>query len=390
MGRYSEEVAGLNRAVSWGKYTGGWMAENPESQAGSRAEAAERFETSTKDGAVVLLGDGGLDIGGSGTRDFVEADGIPSVPNMAEALGYYLASLSSEGSRRVMGSALERVARFLSADVLGAQELPWHLLRYRHVAALRAELAGRYAPATANRMLSAVRGVVKQSYLLGMMDGDEYQRILSVGAVSGERLPPGRSLERDELVDLLVACTRDRRKVRGARDAALVATLYGCGLRRAEAVGLRRADYRQKTGALLVRGKGNKERLVYVPPGGLTAMEAWLTVRGPDAGPLFCRVLKNGRLVLDRPLSSQAVLYILGERREEAGLAPLTPHDLRRTFISDVLDATQDLSGAQQAAGHADPRTTARYDRRGERVKQKVAAAVDVPYKQAEDLGEGG
>ncbi len=85
----------------------------------------------------------------------------------------------------------------------------------------------------------------------------------------------------------------------------------------------------------------------------------------------------SGRLGPPRRLSAQAVLYLV---RRRADVASFSPHDLRRSFISDLLDEGVDLSTVQQLAGHAQVQTTARYDRRGEVTKQRAAAVLHVPY----------
>jgi site-specific recombinase XerD len=74
------------------------------------------------------------------------------------------------------------------------------------------------------------------------------------------------------------------------------------------------------------------------------------------------------------------VLYLVRRRADSADVSSFSPHDLRRSFISDLLDSGIDLSTVQQLAGHAQVQTTARYDRRGEVVKQRAATILHVPY----------
>jgi site-specific recombinase XerD len=128
-----------------------------------------------------------------------------------------------------------------------------------------------------------------------------------------------------------------------------------------------------------VAAKGRKDRLGYATNGSADALNDWLVARGGDPGPLFCRINKGGRITIRR-LTDQAVLHVLKKRAVQAGVASFSPHDLRRSFISDLLDAGADISTAQQLAGHANVTTTARYDRRGEATRRKAAELLHIPY----------
>jgi integrase len=79
-------------------------------------------------------------------------------------------------------------------------------------------------------------------------------------------------------------------------------------------------------------------------------------------------------------MTSQAVLLLRQRRVEQARVQPFTAHDLRRTFISDLLDAGADLSVVQKLSGHANVGTTARYDRRREEGKRRAAELLHVPF----------
>jgi hypothetical protein len=87
----------------------------------------------------------------------------------------YLARLAA-GSRRAMSAALETLARIASGPAATADAFPWAALRYQHTQALRTALAARYAPSTANRQLSALRGVLREAWRLGAMTAEDYRR----------------------------------------------------------------------------------------------------------------------------------------------------------------------------------------------------------------------
>lgn len=301
-----------------------------------------------------------------------------AVPLDRHPAAVYLGRLAP-GSRRTMRQALDRVAGLLTGDRCTAETLEWSRLRYPHTMAVRAALAERYAPATANKMLAAVRGVLTEAWKLGYMGSDEYQRATHLKGIRGTTIPPGRALSMGELRAMFNVCAADR-KPHGARDAALLAVLYGVGLRRSEVVALALSDYLPEERELHVqRGKGRKARKCHAPAGCVAALERWLEVRGTDSGPIFVPIMKGNRFQW-RPMTDQAVLYILQQRAHQAGVRAFSPHDLRRTFISDLLEAGGDIATVQRLAGHASVHTTTRYDRRGEVVLKRTAELIHVPY----------
>lgn len=309
----------------------------------------------------------------------MDAGAIPATAAPAErnpAL-VYIARLG-EGSRRAQHGALDTMAALLSSGSATAEAFPWHGLRYRHTAALRAALMDRYAPATVNRHLAALRGVLKEAWRLGLMDAQDYEAARDVAAARGKTLPRGRALSTGELRALAGTC--DTTTPIGARDAALLAALYTCGLRRSEAVALDMGDYHAESGRLTIRhGKGDKAREVYITNGAKRAMGTWLHHRGTAPGPLFPPIAKGNR-IQDRRMTAQGIYDVLLRRAEAADVAAFTPHDLRRTMISDLLDAGADIVAVQRLAGHSNVATTARYDRRGEAAKMKAAGLLHFPF----------
>lgn len=169
------------------------------------------------------------------------------------------------------------------------------MLQYAHTAAARSELAERFAPATADRRLAALRGVSQEAWRLGLMSAEDYQRAADLKYMSGSTLPAGREISPGELRALFATCAGDE-GVAGIRDAALLSALYTGLLRRAEAAALDLARYSDEEGQLTVRrGQGRKDRLTYVgDPGSREASGVWLEVRGLEEGPLFCPISKRG------------------------------------------------------------------------------------------------
>jgi site-specific recombinase XerD len=80
-------------------------------------------------------------------------------------------------------------------------------------------------------------------------------------------------------------------------------------------------------------------------------------------------------------MTTQAIYNVLVKRALDAGVKEFSPHDLRRTFVSHLLDAGADIATVTKMAGHSSVNTTARYDRRPDEAKQKAASLLHVPYR---------
>lgn len=283
----------------------------------------------------------------------------------------YLLGLQSPASRQTMNSFLNIVAKMLGFN--GLHTCVWGSLRRHHIRGLLEMLSvsGR-APATINTYLSALKGTAREAWMMKQMDTDSYQQILSVRAVRGSRLTRGRALAPDEVSALFSCCEQDR-SCKGPRDAAMLAVMLGCGLRRSEVVNLDYASILNHEQALRVLGKGNKERLAFMPHTVWQRIHLWTeTVRGEYDGPLFTRI-RAGDDVTAQRMTPQAVYHILGQRRRESGIDDCAPHDLRRTFASMMLDNGEDLVTIRDAMGHSSVSTTQKYDRRGDERLRRAA-----------------
>ena len=327
-------------------------------------------------------------------------------PSDQNPAAVYIDSLPAETGKRSQAQALRVIASMLNTDM---DHLNWSALRSQHTSALRAKIAHVYSPATANRMLSALRQTLKQAWLLGQMTAEEYNRAIALAPVTGETQPAGRELSTDEISALMNACQEDHTPA-GIRDAAIIGIMYSAGLRRDEIVRLGVSDLEPETGVLVIHGKRNKQRTAYITNGAAAALRDWIAIRGGNAGVLFVEVNKGGKVLIEREsmivkpskkvggvdvpnkkagqtifrggaLTSQAIYNMLFKRAQQAGIRNFSPHDLRRTFISHLLDAGADIATVSKLAGHANVQTTSRYDRRPEGAKKKAAELLHVPYK---------
>jgi len=306
----------------------------------------------------------------------VPASTAPALPTARPAsLNPYLVyinRLSSPESRRTMATCLRRVATLITGeDSADPADIPWEHIRYQHVQAIRTRLMECSSPATVNKHLVALRGVLAEAWRLGLMNSEEYHRAVDVKGVKAYRLPAGRSIAKGEMAAMLRACQDGT--LRGVRDAAIIAVLASTGMRRAEIASARRADYNPGDRCLRIIGKGDKQREVFLNEEAAAYLGAWLARTEEIDGPIFCPINKWGKPV-GRHMTPTAVAQVIDTVRRRAQLPKLTTHDFRRTFIGDLLDAGVDLATAQALAGHSSSATTARYDRRPSATRK---AAVD-------------
>ena len=210
------------------------------------------------------------------------------------------------------------------------------------------------APRTAARRLSALR----QFFHFLMADGRRKDD--PTHGLDSPRL--GRPLPKylgESAIDKLLAAARAVEGVKGRRDEAILELLYATGMRVSELCSLPVASVARGQATLVVRGKGNKERMIPLGLPACRAIEAWLELRQPKTS----RWLFPGGRGANKPISRDGVAVILKKLAAAAGVPPstLSPHVLRHSFASHLLAGGADLRSVQQMLGHADIATTEIY-----------------------------
>ncbi len=223
---------------------------------------------------------------------------------------------------------------------------------------------------TVGRHISAVRGFFKFLVADGWREDDPAARLRT--PKFGRSLP---SVLRGDQVEALLAAP-DRGTPRGRRDFAMLELLYSSGLRVSELCGLRRSDIRREPPILIVRGKGDKERVVPVTKSALDAIAAYVEDgweqldRGKGSPWLFV-----GRA--GRPLTRQGFWKNLRRYALAVGIdGHVSPHTLRHSFATHLLEGGADLRSVQAMLGHSDIATTEIYTHvAGERLHEVHAEA---------------
>lgn len=310
----------------------------------------------------------------------------------------YLATVAASTRRSMVGALacalavaqgdrLSDLSRSERAEIRQrVRSTDWTQLRNEHVAAIRQGLQAEYSPSQANKALAAIRGVLKAAWRIGYLDRDQFERAVDVPPVKGTKVDAGRSLTDREVLDLLRTCEADESVV-GLRDGVMLTFGLGVGCRVAEIAALTLEDYNPETGEIVLTGKGNKQRKVWADNEIADALGDWIAVRGPEPGPLFCAVDRQGEILLadaeGKPahMSTWAIQKRLKARAAQAGVAAFSWHDLRRTHITNALDLGIDVLIVSKNVGHANVATTAGYDRRPDRARRQAMTKLRIPYK---------
>ncbi len=262
----------------------------------------------------------------------------------------------SRNTLEAYGSDLQQLGAFLERE--GTDALA---VRHAQLAEFLSELAhgseerAPVSAATLARKVACLRSFYRHLRLEGVIEHDPTAQLR--GPPKTRQLP--RVLSREQVQRLLAQPHGE--DALALRDRALLEVMYACGLRASETVGLELSDVDFEEGVLRARGKGSKERLVPVGNHALAALRAWCRVGRPqllDEGSERCVFLNRRGSALTR----QGLYKVVQTHARSAGLADcMSPHTLRHTFATHLLNGGCDLRSLQEMLGHADLATTQVY-----------------------------
>lgn len=273
---------------------------------------------------------------------------------MRQLIQDFLASLkferrSSEHTITSYKTDLLDALSFLEGDHLST----WQDVQESNIRALLAfKRNQKISPRTINRQLSALRSFFKYLIRTGILKDNVAMRVMTLK--TSRALP--RALDVDQMAKLLALHPLNPLAI---RDLAIMELLYSAGLRVSEIVSLNVSDLDLKQQQVPVVGKGKKSRLALIGRCAVQALEQWLPLRATLAQPNECALFVNNK---GNRLSTRSIQYRLYRIGIQQGVETrVTPHRLRHSFASHLLESSNDLRSVQELLGHADLSTTQIY-----------------------------
>lgn len=229
----------------------------------------------------------------------------------------------------------------------------------------------RTAPTTQARTLSALKAFFRYLVAKGDMDTSPTEQIASPKC--GRPLPDTLSTAE---IDAMIAAI-DPSSPSGHRDRAIIEVLYSCGLRVSELTGLRLGDIHFKEGIVSIVGKGNKQRLVPISSEAKRQLRLYLECRTQmlsTSSEDFVFLNQRGG-----QLSRMSVFNIVTDSAQRAGITKkISPHTLRHSFATHLLEGGADIRQVQELLGHEDITTTEIYTHVSERHLQEVISSLPI------------
>jgi site-specific recombinase XerD len=257
------------------------------------------------------------------------------------------------------------------------------MLRERDVETLKAALAERFAPATANKMQSCLRGVLRACRNMGLMTAAKCESLVGVPNIPATWHPAEvQRLTATQIRQLFESCASNT-TLCGRRDAALLAIFLVSGLRRAEAAALNVGDVGENGATLAIRSpEPHKNRTVPLAGAARRYVQDWLGaldgVADPST-PLLLPVNKSGR-VHHRRLTDQAIYGMVRRVGIEAGLNMVTSRALRFTYVMNLIAKGLPVGRVQALVGHASWVTTQAYHDLAEKSAADRVEPFQLPY----------
>ncbi len=284
----------------------------------------------------------------------------------------YLSTLSESG-RSSMCSRLNMVTRVVTCNPIDSKDyvrFDWGSLRRFHYEQIMNLIRSQtkedgtptYSPSHLKTTWMALRKVAEQAWSLGLMDSDEFLKIKSVKFEFGKNIARGRAVSRTEVQDLIRSCTCSE-SVSGIRDAAIIALLFGTGMRRHEASNLKLSNIDYNTSVIRFIGKRNMMQERPIPDTVMPVIMRYIKeLRGTEPGSLFCRIRKDGDIVIDdKGLTPHGIYHVVIKRVDELSIQHSTPHDFRRGLATFLLNDGVDIIEVRDILNHESISTTQLY-----------------------------